>query len=172
LGGHHQRTLLGEPLSGRDRDDAGRPLNARPRDALGRPLPYGSRGVPRLPDDVDSSPADSLAHAQDLLDRGLAFNAHEVLEAAWKSSPADEKPLWQGLAQLAVGITHVQRGNVGGAMVVLRRAADRLGAVGRPVPHGVDVPRLIDHAAGLVRDLDASADISADRLRPSLTTAG
>jgi len=27
-------------------------------------------------------PAETVAYAQDLLDRGLAFNAHEVLEAA------------------------------------------------------------------------------------------
>jgi hypothetical protein len=103
-------------MAERDRDDAGRPRSTRPRDALGRPLPQGSQGVPRIPDDLELSPAETLAYAQDLLDRGLAFNAHEVLEAAWKNGPDDEKPLWQGLAQLVVGITHVQRGNVNGAI--------------------------------------------------------
>ena len=107
----------------RDRDESGRPRSARPRDALGRPLPQGSEGIPRIPDDLQLTPAETLAYAQDLLDRGLAFNAHEVLEAAWKSGPAEERGLWQGLAQLMVGITHVQRGNVKGAITVLRRAA-------------------------------------------------
>ena len=49
--------------------------------------------------------------AQRLLDAGLPFHAHEVLEAAWKAAPPDERELWRGLAQLAVGLTHLQRGN-------------------------------------------------------------
>lgn len=93
-------------MTGRDRDESGRPRSARPRDALGRPLPYGSEGVPRIPDDLTLTPAETLAYAQGLLDQGLAFGAHEILEAAWKYGPYDERMLWQGLAQLAVGITH------------------------------------------------------------------
>src|SRR6185312_11640720 len=110
----------------RDRDESGRPRNERPRDALGRPLPPGSQGIPRIPDDLDLSPSETLALARDLLDRGLAFNAHEVLEAAWKNGPEDERTLWQSLAQLAVGITHVQRGNRKGAVTVLERASEGL----------------------------------------------
>ena len=64
----------------RDRDESGRPRSTRPRDALGRPLPQGSDGVPRIPDDLELPPAETLAYAQDLLDKGLAFNAHEVLD--------------------------------------------------------------------------------------------
>ncbi|WP_261993079.1 DUF309 domain-containing protein, partial [Streptomyces sp. adm13(2018)] len=41
-----------------------------------------------------------------LLDAGMPFHAHEVFEDAWKSGPASERDLWQGLAQLAVGLTH------------------------------------------------------------------
>ena len=74
-------------MAQRDRDESGTARNARPRDALGRPLPRGSQGVPRIPDDLDLPPEESLRYAQDLLDRGLAFNAHEVLEAAWKNGP-------------------------------------------------------------------------------------
>lgn len=110
-------------MTERDRDESGRPRSARPRDALGRPLPPGSQGVPRIPDDLVLAPAETLAYAQELLDRGLAFNAHEVLEAAWKNGPAEEQALWQGLTQLAVGITHAQRGNVKGATTLLSRAA-------------------------------------------------
>ncbi len=151
----------------RDRDEFGNARNSRPRDALGRPLPHGSQGVARIPDDLDLSPADSLAYAQDLLDGGLAFHAHEVLEAAWKKAPDDERGMWQGLAQLAVGITHVQRGNTAGAAGILARAADRL-AEGRPAPHGIDVDGLIMHARALIDDLSRSVDIDAERLRPRL----
>ncbi len=156
-------------MAERDRDHTGRPRNTRPRDGLGRPLPEGSRGVARIPDDLDLSAVETLSRAQDLLDRGLAFNAHEVLEAAWKNCPDDERALWQGLAQLAVGITHVQRGNTVGARTVLARGADRLDAVDRPGPHDVDVALLISHARALIADLEAHVDITPERLRPNLT---
>src|ERR1700721_2879309 len=121
----------------RDRDESGRPHSSRPRDALGRPLPQGSEGIPRIPDDLELSPLETLAYAQDLLDRGLAFNAHEVLEAAWKNGPDGERTLWQSLAQFAVATTPVQAGNAKGACALLERAAAGLGASGRPVQHGI-----------------------------------
>ncbi|PJK18658.1 DUF309 domain-containing protein [Mycolicibacterium goodii] len=155
----------------RDRDESGRPHSSRPRDALGRPLPYGSQGVERIPDDLGLSPAETLDYAQRLLDRGRAFFAHEVLEAAWKSGPATERSLWQGLAQLAVGITHVQRGNFPGAAALLRRASNRLSQVDVPAPHAVDVTALIGYADALADDLAAGRDIGADRLRVRLTEA-
>jgi predicted metal-dependent hydrolase len=149
----------------RDRDDDGRPRNTRPRDRLGRPLPYGSPGVPRIPDELHLSPAETLRYAQDLLDRGQAFGAHEVLESAWKDGPGTERALWQGLAQLAVGITHVERGNLAGAAALLRRAAGRLRLIGMPAPHGIDTAGLIAHADALADDLEARREIGPDRLR-------
>jgi hypothetical protein len=152
----------------RDRDESGRPRSTRPRDALGRPLPPGSDGVPRIPDELDLTPAETLGYAQDLLDRGLAFNAHEVLEAAWKNGPDDEKTLWQALAQLAVGITHIQRGNVKGAVTVLRRASAGLAQNDKPAPHAIDVAGLVDYSDVLIDDLAANAAIAPERLRPRL----
>jgi predicted metal-dependent hydrolase len=152
----------------RDRDESGRPRSTRPRDAMGRPLPPGSEGIPRIPDELELTPAATLAYAQDLLDRGLAFNAHEVLEAAWKNGQDDERLLWQGLAQLAVGITHVQRGNVKGAVAVLRRASGRL-ADARVAPYGIDAAGLAIWADALVDDLAAGAEITSQRLAPRLT---
>jgi hypothetical protein len=155
----------------RDRDEFGRPRSTRPRDALGRPLPQGSQGVPRIPDDLQLTPDETLGYAQDLLDQGLAFNAHEVLEAAWKSGPDDEKALWQALAQLAVGITHVQRGNVRGAVTVLRRASAGL-AQDDKAPYGIDVAGLVDYAAMLIDDLAVDAAITPERLTPRLVQDG
>ncbi|MEU4316536.1 DUF309 domain-containing protein [Nocardia sp. NPDC024068] len=147
----------------RDRDDQGRATNARPRDRLGRPLPPGSPGVPRIPDDLDLEPREALGYAQQLLDRGLAFNAHEVLESVWKNGPETERMLWQGLAQYAVGLTHIQRGNPKGARTLLRRAVERLrtfdvtaaGYPGDALPYGLDRPGLLAHAAALLDELDA-----------------
>jgi uncharacterized protein len=155
-------------MAERDRDESGRPRNTRPRDALGRPLPQGGDGVPRIPDDLDLPPAETLAYAQDLLDQGLAFNAHEVLEAAWKNGSDDEKTLWQALAQLAVGITHVQRGNIKGAITVVRRASAGLAQNPKPAPYAIDVAGLVRYADELIDDLLADTELTPERLTPRL----
>src|SRR5918999_744207 len=112
----------------RDRDPAGRAKNARARDAYGRPLPRGAVGEPTMPDDYAAPPGEALAHAQRLLDDDRPFHAHEVLEAIWKAAPADERELWRGLAQVAVGLTHVRRGNAQGAQAT-RIETDGIDAV-------------------------------------------
>lgn len=155
-------------MTDRDRDELGKARNLRPRDELGRPLPYGADGVARIPDDLTLAAADTLSYAHELLDRGLAFNAHEVLEAAWKNAPDSEREMWQGLAQLAVGITHIQRENTTGATTVLQRAADRLAAQSMAAPHGIDLVGLIAHARALIEDLAQDTAIAAERLRPAL----
>jgi len=163
----------------RDRDRAGRPRNARPRDGLGRPLDRsaeagsaapgapGAPGVERIPDDLVIGGAEAAVLADQLLRDGRPFHAHEVLEAAWKSGPARERDLWQGLAQIAVGLTHARRGNARGAVALLRRGAQRVRAYqdgpgperagGPPAsPFGMDVGRVLaaadDLAARIERD--------------------
>lgn len=116
----------------RDRDLEGRPRNARPRDAFGRPLPYGSPGVPRVPDDYAPTSAQALADARRFLGEERPFHAHEVFEGRWKCAPEDERDLWQGLAQICVGLTHLQRGNGRGAVTLLTRGAARVQAYGEP----------------------------------------
>jgi len=110
----------------RDRDPGGRARNARPRDELGRPLTRaapGAQDVPRIPDDLAVTPAEAAELGGRLLAEGLPFHAHEVFEAAWKSTPAPDRELWRGLAQIAVGLTHARRGNASGAVALLRRGA-------------------------------------------------
>jgi hypothetical protein len=139
-------------VSARDRDDEGRARNARPRDALGRPLPYGEAGEERAPEGVVRPPAQALAEAQELLDAGRPFHAHEVLEDAWKSAPEPERELWRGLAQLAVGLTHAMRGNARGATTLLERGAGNIGGYAAAPPHGIDVQGLTRWARGLAAD--------------------
>ncbi|MFF6832545.1 MULTISPECIES: DUF309 domain-containing protein [unclassified Streptomyces] len=86
--------------------------------------------MPRQPEGVVRDPGATLREAQRLLDAGMPFHAHEVFEDAWKSGPGAERDLWQGLAQLAVGLTHAARGNAAGGARLLRRGADRLAAAG------------------------------------------
>lgn len=159
----------------RERDARGRAQNARPRDALGRPLPRGAEGVPRVPDDLVLPPAPALVEAQRLLDQGMPFHAHEILEGTWKAAPEAERDLWQGLAQLAVGFTHLLRGNPAGATTLLRRARARLATYASAPPHDIDVPGLLDWAASVLAGLESGADAAAvpvPRLRRSGRDAG
>lgn len=136
---------------GRDRDVAGRARQARPRDELGRPLPYGAQGVEPVSEDP-LPPDETLTFARRLLDEGRPFSAHEVLEARWKSCPEDERDLWQGLAQLCVGLTHGLRGNEVGARRLVERAAghlERYAATGGPT-YGLELPSVVDCARGQV----------------------
>ncbi|MCX5415624.1 DUF309 domain-containing protein [Streptomyces sp. NBC_00059] len=141
--------------SRRDRDEQGRARNARPRDGLGRPLPYGAPGVERQPEGVVRSPGESVREAQRLLDAGMPFHAHEVLEDAWKSGPDAERELWRGLAQMAVGLTHAARGNAAGGARLLRRGAAAVEAFGGTDPHGIGVSGLIGWARELAGRVDA-----------------
>jgi uncharacterized protein len=154
----------------RERDPGGRPLNARPRDGLGRPLARGSAGVARVPEGFVLPPEPALAEAQRLLDEGMPFHAHEVLEGTWKAAPAAERDLWQGLAQLAVGLTHVLRGNPAGAATLLRRGRARLAPYAEAPPHGVDVPGLLgwtDELLGRLADPAGAGQAQPPTLRRS-----
>ena len=159
---------------GRDRDAEGRARNARPRDGLGRPLPYGTDGVERQPEGVVRAPEDTVTEAQALLAAGKPFHAHEVFEDAWKSGPDEERALWRGLAQLAVGLTHAARGNVTGGARLLRRGAGAVeqwaAETGRSRPYGLDLAGLAAWARELADSVEkdgaaVDAEVRAPRLR-------
>jgi hypothetical protein len=84
-----------------------------------------------------------LIEAYRLLRDGRPFHAHEVLEDAWKSQPEDERELWRGLAQLAVGVTHAARGNAVGGLRLIDRGAKRLSPFVSARPHGIDLAAVI-----------------------------
>ena len=113
-------------------------------------------------------PEQALEEAQRLLDAGMPFHAHEVLEDAWKSANADERELWRGLAQLAVGLTHAARGNVSGAASLLRRGAKSIQPYLGRAPYGIDVAGLTRWASTGAAELDdrqAPADLETPSLR-------
>jgi uncharacterized protein len=142
----------------RDRDTHGRARQARPRDRLGRPLPYGSVGVDPVSEEP-LPPLETIAAAHELLAEGRPFSAHEAYEARWKAGPATERELWQGLAQLCVGITHAERGNRIGALRLIERARRRLEtyvATGGP-DYSLDLRRVIDWIRDREREPDDSS---------------
>ncbi|MBL1289762.1 DUF309 domain-containing protein [Streptomyces sp. NPDC057067] len=152
--------------SRRDRDEEGRARNARPRDGLGRPLPYGAPGVERQPEGVVRSPGETVREAQRLLDAGMPFHAHEVFEDAWKSGPDEERELWRGLAQMAVGLTHAARGNAAGGARLLRRGAAAVEEFRTADPHGIGVDGLIGWARELAGRVDPSGSGGAEAAGP------
>lgn len=128
----------------RDRDAQGRARQARPRDNLGRPLPYGKVGVEPVSEEP-LPPLATISAAHELLSQGRPFSAHEVYEARWKAGPDTERDLWQGLAQLCVGLTHALRGNPVGADRLLERGIGRLeqyGATAGPT-YGLDLREVV-----------------------------
>jgi hypothetical protein len=166
----------------RDRDQGGRPRNARPRDALGRPLDRAgaqSAGEARIPDDLALAGPDAARLADELLRAGRPFHAHEVLEASWKTGPDHERDLWQGLAQVAVGLTHAHRGNARGAVTLLSRGAQRVRGYqahaaspsDRNLPHGIDLTAFLAASDDLAERIerDGLTSIPAADLRPRLT---
>ena len=154
--------------SERDRDADGRPLNARPRDGLGRPLPRDAIGVERVPEGMALPPTEALLEAQRLIDLGRPFHAHEVLEATWKVAPPAERDLWQGLAQLAVGLTHALRGNSSGAVAVLTRGREHVAEYVDAPPYDVDVTGLIDWSDQLLQRLSGAGRRESDLPLPVL----
>ncbi|PHV66869.1 DUF309 domain-containing protein [Williamsia muralis] len=137
----------------RDRDPDGRARQARPRDELGRPLPYGAEGVEPVSEEP-LPPAETIALARQLIDAGRPFAAHEVFEVRWKTCPPDERELWQGLAQICVGLTHHLRGNPRGAERLVERGAGRLlrYSLVDATPYGLDLDAIIACAELQVQD--------------------
>ena len=120
-------------------------------------MPEGSPdAVEPVPEEA-LPPLEAIALARDLLTRGRPFFAHDVLEARWKVAPAHEKDLWQGLAQVCVGLTHLQRGTPVGGARLLRRGAGRL-AGWHGASYGVDVPAVVCQALARAEAVEAGRD--------------
>src|SRR5207249_517674 len=138
----------------RERDSAGRPRNARPRDSLGRPMPRGARA--ELAGESPAGSADeALARGIEHFNAGRYFQAHEAWEEGWHPAPEPERDFWQGLTQVAVGMTHRERGNAHGAVTLLRRGAQRLAGYGERhmgVPVGRVAAFASDAAERIERD--------------------
>lgn len=129
----------------------------RARDVAGRPVPAGSPDAVEPVPEQALPPEQALALARDLLARGRPFFAHDVLEAVWKVAPGAERDLWQGLAQVCVGLTHVQRGNRVGGVRLLRRGAGRLAGYSG-VMHGVDPAGVAEQAEAAAATVEAGGE--------------
>jgi predicted metal-dependent hydrolase len=144
----------------RDRNAAGRAENRRPRDATGKPLARDAgpswRERLRAADEARALPKhEAIAEAERLVLTGQPFYAHEVLEGPWHLADPAERAFWQGLAQVAVGLTHAQRGNLTGARSLLRSGAEKL-APYEDGHEGVAVSRVVAQATDLAERVETA----------------
>lgn len=153
--------MSGSGPSLRDRRDDGRPEQSRPRDRTGRPLPHGTTDVPLIESADPTTVDEAIALAEVRWGARRYFEAHELLEYAWKHGPASDRDLWKGVIQVAVAGVHLQRENPAGARRVLERALRRL--QDQPDRHrGIDVAALRRTVAAAGSRLAAGEIVEAD----------
>ncbi len=113
---------------------------------------------------------DALRSAAILLEAGLYFECHELLEEVWRTTRGPERDFYHGLIQVAAAFYHAEKGNWHGARVLLDKGLDKLRRYpGRYL--GTDLRSLVD-SLGPWRDyfLAAGAGQVPDR-RPELVFA-
>jgi hypothetical protein len=106
----------------------------RPRDRLGRPLAWDADNELELEDYDSLTIEENHELGRGYMREERFFPAHEAWETAWKQARGSgDEEFFKGLSQMGAGYTHLRRGNAHGTMVLLRRAARRIGTY--PDPH-------------------------------------
>ena len=129
-------------------------------------------GVARIPDDLELPPAETLAYAQDLLDRGPG-----IQRARGVGGRTEKRPRRSADAVARPGPARCRhhprsaRGNVKGALTLLRRASAKLAHNEHPVPYTIDTAGLVAYAEALIDDLGADTKMTPKRPRPRLVAS-
>jgi hypothetical protein len=85
-----------------------------------------------MPDFITSDPPAepcpevSLAAGIALFNQGEYYDCHDVLEALWMEADPTDKPFYQGILQIAVGLYHLANLNWRGATILLGEGVNRL----------------------------------------------
>lgn len=102
-----------------------------------------------------------------LFNQGDYYACHDMLEAIWMEAMTSDKPFYQGILQIAVGLYHLSNHNWQGASILLGEGVNRLRPF-EPSYAGVDVERLVDcgwawltalHQVGRDRVIEVAAAI-------------
>ncbi len=103
---------------------------------------YARKSNPAALEEACERPLSELARrGLEEFNRGLFFEAHESLEAAWKADVSVGRDLYQAILQVAVAYLQIERGNYDGAQKMFWRVRQWID----PLPdtcRGVDVARL------------------------------
>ena len=101
----------------------------------------------RMGDDGEAPAFDPIADGIRLFNEEYFFEAHEVLEDAWRVERGEPRLFLQGLIQVCAGYHHFQNGNFVGAITLLERGADKMRRY-PPRYLGIDAAALIAHIDG------------------------
>lgn len=128
---------------------------------------------------VSNCPSDSidfpLGKGVDLFNSGEYYACHDLLESIWMEANTLEKPFYQGILQVAVGLYHLGNHNWQGASILLGEGVNRLRPF-EPAYAGVDVERLVDcgwawltalHQTGRERVVKVAAAIPQAQIAPA-----
>jgi predicted metal-dependent hydrolase len=89
----------------------------------------------------------------ELWERGEFYEAHEVLEDAWRRETNPERKLFfQGLIHCAVALVHGERRNSFGAQMQLAKAKDKLARCGREYSR-LEAATLLSHVQQKLKEL-------------------
>jgi hypothetical protein len=123
--------------------------------ALGKVMTVRDLSAPEEPRTLERS----VELAKEMYRQERFWEVHEELESQWRKFPrgVPEKEVLQGLILLAAAYVHLQKGEEGVALSILRRASKRLEDFGDSSYHGLDI-----HA--LMKSLVAMEDARSVRL--------
>ena len=71
-------------------------------------------------------PWELLARGAELFNAGKHWEAHEAWEDLWRATGGPLRLFYQGLVQAAVGMHHLQHGNLNGGRSQLTKSIDKL----------------------------------------------
>jgi predicted metal-dependent hydrolase len=102
---------------------------------------------------------------------GHYFETHEEWEIAWRDARPAERDFYQGMVHVTVALYQAGRDNAQAARSQMRKAKKRLAGYGgshRPVPHGVELKRLLPEAEQAVEKLLAGNSWEEICSRPAI----
>ncbi|QQE65801.1 hypothetical protein GFS31_24910 [Leptolyngbya sp. BL0902] len=109
------------------------------------PLESAPENAPEsAPENIsNTNPEISLTAGITLFNQGEYYACHDVLEALWMEAESMEKPFYQGILQIAVGLYHLGNHNWRGATILIGEGVNRLRPF-EPSYGGVAVADLVD----------------------------
>ncbi len=109
-----------------------------------------------------------LADAIALFNSREFYACHDCLESIWHDAPMGDRPFYQGLLQIAVGLYHWQNANYRGAMALLGAGISNLRNF-QPEHLQVDVSALIQASYAIFQQLPKQQPPQGDSAYPKIT---
>ena len=122
--------------------------------------------VPMEPVSEDSSANLRLGIEQ--FNQGDYYACHDTIESIWMTAETVDKPFYQGILQIAVGLYHLSNLNWQGAAILMGEGTNRLYAY-EPSHRGVDVTDLVSQALSWLEALQSIAPDQVDSLAAHLS---